>query len=238
MSRRWLIALAFALWTSLNHEVEAGQEADSEKVTLMLHQALDRVLGGQGAYELYTYPPDRDDPPGYFPQLELVVQDAKVADVPLAYVQITLRSLQLDLGALESGRIRLKRGSVERLEAVLTERDLARVLRRQSFARKVADLKVKCSRDTVSVSGRTQVGFIAPEARLSGGFEIVDDGRKLVFVPDEVKLGGFSAGEAAENKLMRSLNPLVDLEEVARKYRVDMRLRDVRVRNGEIRVRS
>lgn len=236
MSRRWLLALGFALWGSIVQEVEASLR-DGDEVTSLLHEALDRALG-DNAYELYTYPPARHDPPGFFPLVELTVQDARVGDVPLAYVQITLRSLQLDVEALQRGKLVFRKGAVDRLEAVLTERDLASVLRRQKFAKKVSGLRVKCSRDTVSLTGRTQVGFISPEAKLSGGFEIVDDGRMLVFVPDELSLAGISAGSAASDKVMTRVNPLLDLAEIARKFHLDLRLRDVQVRNGEIRVRG
>lgn len=236
MSRQLLLALGFALWATIVHEVEGSLRGDADEIASLLHEALDRALG-DNAYELYTYPPGKNDPPGYFPLVELTVQDVKVGEVPLAYVQITLRKLQLDVESLQRGRVAFRKGAVDRLEAVLTERDIASVLKKQKFAKKVTDLRVKCSRDTVSLSGRTPVGFISPEARISGGFEIVDDGRMLVFVPDEVSLAGFAAAGAAD-KMMSKLNPLVDLAEIARKFHLDVRLRDVQVRNGEIRVRS
>ena len=237
MSRRWLLALGFALWTTIVHEVEASLQGGADEIAQLLHAALDRALG-DNAYELYTYPPSRNDPPGYFPLVELTVQDVKVGDMPLAYVQITLRKLQLDLDSLHKGKLAFRKGAVDRLEAVLTERDLTNVLKKQRFAKKVTDLRVKCSKDTVSLTGRTPVGFISPEAKVSGGFEIVDDGRMLVFVPDEVSLAGFSGGAAAADKVMNKLNPLVDLAEIARKFHLDVRLRDVQVRDGEIRVRG
>lgn len=237
VSRRWLLALGFALWATIVHEVEASLHGEADEIASLLHQALDRALGDK-AYELYTYPPQQGDPPGYFPLVELTVQDVRVGEIPLAYVQITLRKLQLDVDALARGKLAFRKGAVDRLEAVLTEADLTNVLKKQKFAKKVTDLRVKCSRDTVRLSGRTPVGFISPEAKLSGGFEIVDDGRMLVFVPDEVSLAGLPGGAAAADKIMAKLNPLLDLAEIARKFHLDVRLRDVQVRDGEIRVRS
>jgi hypothetical protein len=231
------VAVALALWSGVLSAIEAAEEARFDEVADLLQRSLERLLGGRGSYDLYVYPPDPGDPPGFLPLVELSVRDVRIGEIPLAHVELTFAALHLDLDALAANRIRLRGGRIQRLEAVLSERDVNRVLARRHDSGRVRDLRVRMSRDTVTVTGRIAAGLISPEATVLGGFEVMDGGTKVLFIPDEVRVGGFPAGEDAAMKLLYKLNPLVDLERLGRRYNIDVRISEVEVRKGEIRVR-
>jgi hypothetical protein len=215
-----------------------SRAATSEDVAALVQAALDKLLGGRDSYEAYLYPPSATDPLGTYPKLDLSATETRFLNVPVASLDLSVKAVQLDLSYLKKKELRFLRGRVQNLELVISEKDLLSILVAQKFAKKIKNLDVEFTNGLVRLTGRVPVGFLTPEAQLTGTLEVGAGGREVNFVPADLKVAGISTGNGTLSKLTHSVNPLLDLEKLAQDYNLDVRIRSIDIRPGSLRIRG
>jgi len=235
VERRRLISLALFLGCALA-EAAAASARKADEAILLLQEAIRRIFGRNVSRDLCHGPPPLSDSSGYFPSMKFSMDDARVDEIPLAHVSLALRSVDPDPNSGEKGARRPREGKAQNLELLLSEEDLCHLLKEQSVTRNVRNLKIRLSKDTVHVSGRLLLGLLMPEAHLAAGFEITDDGRRIMFLPERVSAGEVLASQISHNSLPEKNDALVDLEFLARRYNLDIAVKWVRSRSGPLRM--
>ena len=168
MRRFTLLVLILAAGVIVAGKVRA---ATAEDVAALVQVALDKLLGGRESYEAYLYPPGADDELGCYPKMDLSAGGHPLLGCSGRVPGPSGERRPAGRGQSQEKELRLVRGRVQKLELVLSERDLLTVLNEQKFTQQIKNLKVQFTKGLVRLSGRVTVGFLTPGStidRLAG----------------------------------------------------------------------
>lgn len=147
-------------------------------------------------------------------RMTVTLSGVKVDGLAVESLRLDAAGVHLDVAGLLRGRLRsqgwpLTGQGAATVEAVVTEAALEEWARAQLPAQ--VDVQVDVGADGVELRGRTTVLGIAMNVAVQGRVEPSDDGRRLLFVPETVIVGGQALADWVAQGIREMYTAAVDL---------------------------
>lgn len=176
---------------------------------------------------------------GRFTSIDISIKRSAIDMLMIEKADFQFRDVILDIEALWRHRklVAMPGGRVF-LNAVILEDDLNEFLDVKSDVTGVKETMLRLEDGYLALSGRFRTIFfgmpVSVNVSSTGSFEIHEDGKRINFIPENVRVNRAALPGFARNRLVRTINPILDLTEQP----LDMTLRKIAIQKGRLLIIS